>query len=482
MYKRAKKIKINCILAFMMRFSSISSLCTILLVFCVLSLKSQSLNVQFDYCQFISEDNRPYIETYLSIDGKSTVFKELRNGEYQSEVEIEFIFTNSKKEIKKVDKYNLLSPLIEDTNNIDFVFIDLQRYTLEIDSYLFDIKIKDANNELSKIKYQQELKIEKQNGLSDIQLIADFKESVQKNILSKNGYDLTPFVSNFYNSSNHFLNYYFEYYDNTKKVVLRTSIVSNDTKKAVNDLFRTKRSEKTKTVVLSSFPIKDIPSSTYSLVVEVIDENNQVIEKKERVIFKQGYDLDTEIVNVENTFASRINNLDTLKKYIQYLYPIESPKESLYSINQLKYDSLEFMQKYFYQFWKKRDVFNPELAWLKYLQKVKTVNSKFNNGFIKGFLTDRGRIFLSHGAPNSRMEEYKPRQFDPFEVWHYYELGSERNVKFIFSEVTPNQFRLVYSNKEGETSDQDWSNKFNENYYDNNNDGNSPWDYFNNPK
>ena len=41
---------------------------------------------------------------------------------------------------------------------------------------------------------------------------------------------------------------------------------------------------------------------------------------------------------------------------------------------------------------------------------------------------------------------------------------------------------MVYSNKEGEVSDQDWSNKFNEDYYDNNNDNNSPWDYFNNPK
>ena len=152
----------------------------------------------------------------------------------------------------------------------------------------------------------------------------------------------------------------------------------------------------------------------------------------------------------------------------------------MYSQNQIEYNDLKYIQKYFYQFWKKRDSFNPELAWLEYLQKVKKVNSEFNFGFIEGFLTDRGRIFLSYGIPNSRVEEYFPRQFKPFEIWHYYELGSERDVKFIFSEVNPNQFRLVYSNKIGEVSDQDWSNRFNEDYYDN--DNNSPWDYFNNPK
>lgn len=453
----------------------------IILFFCCLStLKSQSLSIQFDICQFTSSENLPFIETYLSVEGKSTVFKEIEKGKFQSEIEVEFVFTNSKNEIKKVDKYNLLSPIVEDTNNIDFVFIDLQRYSLSYDNYKLNIKIKDLNNNSSEIKYQQELKIEPQKGLSDIQLVSSYESTSKKNILSKNGYDLTPFVSNFYNSSNHTLSYYFEYYNISKKVILRTSIVSHETKQAVNELFKTKWSKNQKTIILSSFPIKDLPTSTYSLLVEVIDENNTVIEKKERVFFKQGIKTENEIINIENTFVSRINNIDTLKKYIQYLYPIESAKESVYSQNQIEYNDLKYIQKYFYQFWKKRDPFNPELAWLEYLQKVKKVNSEFNFGFIEGFLTDRGRIFLSYGIPNSRVEEYFPRQFKPFEIWHYYELGSERDVKFIFSEVNPNQFRLVYSNKIGEVSDQDWSNRFNEDYYDN--DNNSPWDYFNNPK
>lgn len=483
MNKSIKKFDINCILAIMIKTSRSISILLVLLFCSINTIKSQSINVQFDYCQFTSSDSTPYLETYLSVDGNSTIFKKNENGKFQSEIEIEFVFTNSNNEIKKVDKYNLLSPLVDDTLKIDFVFLDLQRYTLAYDDYVLKIRIKDINdNPESEIDYQQDIKIASQNGLSDIQLVSSYKPTENKNLLSKNGYDLTPFVSNFFNSSNHKLNYYFEYYNSSEKVILRTSIVSNETKQIVNDLSQTKWSKNQRTIVLSSFPIKDIPSSTYLLVVEVINGKNEVIEKKERLIFKQGIDSDIENVEIENTFASRINNIDTIKKYIQYLYPIENSSESVYSSNQLSYDSLEYMQKYFYQFWKSRDVFNPELAWLLYLQQVKKVNREFSNGFIEGFLSDRGRIFLSHGLPNSRSKENHPQQFKPFEVWHYYKIGNERDVKFIFSETTPNQYRMVYSNKEGEVSDQDWSNKFNEDYYDNNNDNNSPWDYFNNPK
>ena len=85
-----------------------------------------------------------------------------------------------------------------------------------------------------------------------------------------------------------------------------------------------------------------------------------------------------------------------------------------------------------------------------------------------GYLSDRGRIYLLYGAPNSRTEEYLPKQFEPFEVWHYYKLENERDVRFVFSNKNrPNEYRLVYSNKIGEVSDIDRINRFEENYYEN---------------
>ena len=143
------------------------------------------------------------------------------------------------------------------------------------------------------------------------------------------------------------------------------------------------------------------------------------------------------------------------------------------------------MQKYFFEFWKRRDPFNTESSWLRYLETVRVVNTKFGNGLRPGYLTDRGRIYLSHGSPNSISEEFLPKQYHPFEVWHYYKIDDERNIKFVFSnDRMPNEFRLVFSNKQGETSSRsDWLERFNKTYHDDHNIMNdSPFDYFKNPK
>jgi hypothetical protein len=114
---------------------------------------------------------------------------------------------------------------------------------------------------------------------------------------------------------------------------------------------------------------------------------------------------------------------------------------------------------------------------------VKLVNKEFTNGIIDGHLSDRGRIYLSYGSPNSRSQEIMPKGFQPFEVWHYYSIGNERDIKFIFSnDRMPNEYRLVYTNKFGEINDKDWLNRFEENYYDDFDEGKkSPIDYYNNP-
>ena len=99
MNKSIKKFDINCILAIIMRISRSIFILLLLLFVSVDAIKSQTLNIQFDYCQFTSSDNISYLETYLSVDGNSTIFKEKEKGKFQSEIEVEFVFTNSNNKI-----------------------------------------------------------------------------------------------------------------------------------------------------------------------------------------------------------------------------------------------------------------------------------------------------------------------------------------------------------------------------------------------
>ena len=443
---------------------------------------AQSVNAQFDVGKFQSE-NKTYIETYLSIEGNSVNYVLNDNNKFQSSlvITIELISIDSS---ALYDKYNLSSPEIDDTSNVDFVFIDQQRYFLNDGDYQLKLNIKDNNDSDNTISHQQDLTIKTQNGFSTIQLVDNYSDTKEVNILSKSGYDLVPFISNFYNSNNNKITFYYEYYNVSKEaVLLQTKVISQSNNQLINNLALNKKSNSITTPILASFSLKDIPTGTYYLESSAIDKNNKTIHSQKQIFYKVNKDIVDTISGVDGTFVSRITNKDSLKLFINYLYPIQTTTESIFADNQLNYDDLNMLQNYFYNFWKERSPFDSEFAWINYRNKVKAVNKKFGNGLQKGYLSDRGRIYLSYGQPNSISEEVLPNQFQPFEVWHYYNIGSERDIKFIFSNKNmPNEYRLVYSNKSGEVSDTDWLNRFEENYYDGDDEGKrSPFDYFKNP-
>ena len=445
---------------------------------------AQSLEAQFDYALFQGEKNA-FVETYISIDAKSVSYVVDDKNKLVATVLVNLSFLKDD-QIISADKYLLTSPEINDTNDVNFVFIDQQRYFLEDGSYTFSLTLQDQNNLGNKLVHKELINVKKQDGLSSVQFIDRYYESKQASIVSKSGYDLIPFISNFYNENNDTLNFYFEYYNSKSEVVLlQTKILSQSTNRVVNNLAISKKSSGRKTPMLASFSLNNVPTGTYYLVVNAINNANELVDSTKKLFFKMNQGVKQNRVDISNSFASFLNNKDTLSLYINYLYPIQSVSESIYADNQLSVDSLELMQSYFYEFWNRRDPFNTESTWLQYLQNVRAVNAKYGNGLKAGYLTDRGRIYLAHGKPNTISEEYLPRQFHPFEVWHYHKIGQERNVKFIFTnDRMPNEYRLIYSNKQGESSSfSDWNQRFNSDYHDTYDPViDSPLDYFRNPK
>ena len=192
---------------------------------------AQQIDARFDIAHFQSE-NKPYIETYLSVNGNGLSYQSKANGTFQAQlaVVVEFVQDNN---VIKVDKYNLSSPEINDTSLIDFVFLDQQRYQLSEGDYTLRLNITDFNKTNEEIKHEQAITIKSiNNGFSDVQLVESYSQTIEKNILSKGGYDLVPFISNLYNTANTKLSCYFEYYSDTdEEVLIQSSIVSSQLKK-----------------------------------------------------------------------------------------------------------------------------------------------------------------------------------------------------------------------------------------------------------
>jgi len=133
------------------------------------TVSAQNLQAYFSYCTFNSPDKGPYLETYVTVIGKSAVYKRNSNDKFQATIQIS-ITLKQDTVIKYFDKYNLLSPENDDLDSITFDFLDQQRITVPNGRYLLGISISDNNSNSNTFSLDQPIKIDYQNDSISISL------------------------------------------------------------------------------------------------------------------------------------------------------------------------------------------------------------------------------------------------------------------------------------------------------------------------
>ena len=435
------------------------------------SVQAQNLQALFAYKTYYSPESGPYIETYLSVNARSVVFSKNTSGKLQGAIEVSFVYSDASG-IKHNDKYNLLSPEVSDTSEIQFSFVDQQRVQLPNGTYKMELTITDKNVPEKPYRISQNFKLEYYNNIltvSDIQLVDSYKRTVDPSIISKSGFDLVPYVDNFYPQSMNSIRFYAEIY-NTDRVLGESSylinyyIESSESKRVIENLRGFSRQNAGKVnVVLAEIPISDLPSGNYNLVVEARNRENELLAQN-TVFFQRSNAArinesdDYRQRDITNTFASYITNTDSISEYINSLYPISGQLEMMFLNNQLKLADLKLMQQFFYDFWVKRSPINPEKAWQDYRAEVIKVNREFSNQVKKGYATERGRVYLKYGPPNTISKSYNEPSAYPYEVWHYYKLDNQSNRKFVFynPDLISNDFALLHSDAQGEPFNNQW--------------------------
>jgi len=450
-----------------------NSFLILVFIFC-LSLGSESRNLWafLTYSTFNSPDG-PYVETYLSIAGNSVKFVKNDNGKYQASVNVLMTFKQNDT-IKAFKKYELNSPELTDTNNIQIYFVDQQRIPVPNGSYDFEIHLSDKHKSIQPAPYVQSMTVDfptEKPSISGIQLVKSYSKSDTSNILTKSGYDLVPLVYTFFPENETKLIFYCELYNLDKiipkdqKYLLSYHLETFENNMKLNDFAKIKKElPKSIAVLLSEFNITDLASGNYNLVVEARNQKNELLASKKLFIQRINPNArltitDLLAANIQNTFVERLTNADTLKEYIQSTFPISSGIEKAFIRGSLKTADLKTMQEYFYSYWQRRDPANPYNAWLRYKLEVDKAQANFGNKIKKGYQTDRGRVYLEYGPPNARNVNYNEPSSYPYEIWQYYTLNnSQRNKKFIFysEDMVTNDFTLLHSDAIGEVYEPRW--------------------------
>jgi GWxTD domain-containing protein len=442
---------------------------------------AQRLRAEFAFAQFDSPEDGPYLEFYLKLFGNSLVPVKTENGEF-GEIVVSYKLTRMGA-VAYQDVAKVTGPL---SANGMVDFIDQKRIPLKLGKHELELRIKDANDpDDNEVVINQTVDVDEKLlkvYMSDIELLHSFSKTTAQNLLSKAGYDLVPLTNNFFNEDFNTISFYFEVYNTFRKFneeeefLVNMFIENADDGSVVNGLRKFSKKKGSKVVpVLHSFPLDQVPSGNYNLIVEARDQKNELLDRKS-MFFQRSNTISTPVYvpdepttdetmeDISLTWVSQYNRPEDLEQYLRCLHPISNQDEIQYVNRKINFNDAEMMKRFMFNFWKKRNPDDPESAWKTYWKEVEKVNSNYSTNLLKGYDTDRGRVYLQYGPPNTISPNYFEPNTYPYEIWHYYTLqdhisAPQSNRKFIFANMDSGigDFRLIHSDADNEITNRRWN-------------------------
>jgi GWxTD domain-containing protein len=440
----------------------------------LISFQSQAITTFFSYARFSSPQDGTYLETYLTISGNSVIHQKQGNNNYKGAADVAMIFYQNNT-IFDARKYTLTSAEQDDSLYMPD-FTDVQRFALPAGDYELEIVIADHDKADKQYSSKTKITIEAPKSaayFSDIEYLESMNKSDKQSVITKGGYDAFPYTSNFFDDACEKILFYSELYNANKsltdaeKYVVTYSIQDYNTNVILNDYSGfLKKNADAVSPIAASLNIKNLPSGNYNLLLEARNKDNQVFAAQK--MFFQRQKIVSHVVDSAHTgdylqlgdanFELKIKTLDSLVYYVRTLRPISSSLEVEQAEKIIKSKNEQHLRNYLHAFWERKNEKNPEAEFHKYNRRVDECNSMFSTTQMKGFKTDRGRIYLAYGVPDQRAKyENEPSNY-PYEIWQYYTIKNFHNRKFVFYNPTlsSNAYRLLHSDMNGETRNDNW--------------------------
>lgn len=436
-------------------------------------MSGQSLEAYYDIKKFNVPGDQPFVDVHLSFIGNSVAYDQDGIATVESTILIK-----QGNHIVDAKKSLIKSPPYDSLKRIDF--IDMQRFSLKNGKYSLTIFLRDLNhrpNDTIKVVQPFELLFSgNKMEFSDVELADNFKkitssDPTQKDIYTRAGYRIVPYVSNYYPTEINYISFYAEIYHadlqlgKDKKFV--TYLQITDEGKNVIDPFQKTIVHTTSAVnvVLGRFKIDELYSGTYLINLKIKDENNTDITETSIRFYRNNappisnYASTDTLLAPDLLFTQMISNRDTLVDFIRSMRPRAELLERTIIDEQIASASTDELQQFMYTFWLKRDPQNPQGAWDDYYDLVKIVNDEYSTQLKRGYQTDRGRVFLQYGKPNQLRDVPSEPNAYPYQIWYYYHIGRFNNKRFVFynRDLSSNDYMLLHSDMNGEPYNRQWN-------------------------
>lgn len=429
---------------------------------------ARSLTAFINFSSFaVPGEASGFIEVYVLVPGIEPRYQPTDQGGYQASLEMHLVLRQGDSIVSRQD-YLLNSKVVPDSNSTPEDIIDLSRFEVSSGKYKLDVLIVDHHDSINYYESTSTIEVspfsKDKLSLSDPTFMLSVVPSEVPNVFQRHGMEMIPYVLDFFPTSKNDLRFYAELYYSDKAVaedfLIQYSIEQKSGGRVLVSGFK-KAKPGAVIPITGVLDLSNVPSGNYFLAVRIKDRQNELLLEKKRFFFRSNENM-VEEVKVDSTliassFAANIP-FDSLKDYAMALYPLATQTEESTIIGLVKEEDSTALKKYFYLFWERRDPLSPASLWFTYRREVKRVMHNFSTPVLKGYDTDRGRIWLQYGQPNDIRYGREPNAKD-YEVWQYYSTeDKQNNVLFVF--VNPfnvvNDYQLIHSTAQGEVFNERW--------------------------
>lgn len=467
-------------LSFFNRRKSISILsCLIAGMGFHVGLLHAGLNVSIQHQVLYSIQGKPYIESWILVEGNSLQFKPSSGTLWKASVQCA-ILAHGPAGILNYSKFNLNQEIQEnnDKKSASSLFQDLfyiERLEVDTGTIVLEYLLIDIGSEKADtLKYIDTLKVMPLAAPISGKpfFISKITTPIQNTMLARGKYEIMPMLGNaLVENSNPELKIYQENFFplgliDSSLSFYQTIWVENASDSSVVPGFALrKRFEHIRPVVpgIQTLNLKELPSGHYWLTTQLLDKNGKVYSSSKGYFFRDNPEQPIDLLSVQQTdylgsFLEPIQNLDTLKTMLGFLRPLSSGEEIQFAKNAAATEDIHLIKQFIWSFWFSKYPKHPAEEWSKYVALLKAIDKEFGTAAMRGYETDRGRVWLKYGAPNSRNKQYNEPSAYPYEIWQYYQIKAQSNVRFVFYNPNNlnNDFTLIHSECRGEINNRQW--------------------------
>ena len=448
------------------------------------SLQAKEADFYIKFEQFMTEDRQTYLELFFTMKSQSLDWEAHPDGGYRGGMQATLkVRSLPDSQIVGGSRFRILSPQYRDTTEIRGNLIHQERLYLDTGDYALEIDLQDIADPGETYHYTPALRINldpEEPHIAKPLFLESYQPASSSSGIVRSGYELTPIVTGgnyFYPEGQDTLAFYSEFYnvasslDSGSRFVIKYYLQDES-----DDRVLTKyggfsmRDGGVVNPVLGALDISDLPTGNYFLVLEGLGPKGKSLLRSKTFFYRENERPDS--LNIQGTFADasvsgsfmrQIENPDSLFHYIRFLYPISTDQQRDFQKGLVREADREKMKRYLYSYWHTKAPGRAAEAWAEYLKKVEYVNEEFTSSLRPGYLSARGRVYLTYGKPSEVSERTMEPRMPPYEIWHYKNIQTPYAVKqnnriFVFAErsTSTSEYQLLHSTAVGEMHSRDW--------------------------